>query len=102
MSSINETKNNSRIKTTEVIYVLLLLLFGVATFIMSFFVPMAGGGASLMIVLTSPILFGLSIIFSFLHFWAFKKSQPREILFVLFVSFSILLLLPAFVLYPYR
>ena len=82
--------------------VFLILLLGFLTPIMMLFVPVEGGGVSLIFVLTVPIFIGISIILSIIYYnlnrW--KVSSERKKIFLLLFSFILIGL--SFLLYPYR
>ena len=86
----------------ELLQVVILLLAGILTLIMQQFVPIAGGGDSLIYVLSVPIEIGLSIIFSFIQYRLWQKQKNRTVRTVLFFIFTIILILLSIQLYPYK
>jgi hypothetical protein len=82
--------------------VYLILLLGFLTPIMMLFVPVEGGGVSLIFVITVPIFIGISIILSIIYFyldsWKVSQERKKNILFI----FSIVLIALSLLLYPYR
>ncbi len=82
--------------------VFLILFLGFLTPIMMQFVPVEGGGVSLIFVLTVPILIGISILFSIIYFyldkWEFTLERKKLIL----LFFCATLIALALMLYPYR
>ena len=91
---INETQ-------LEVILCSLILLSGLYTPIARNFIPVAGGGMSLIFVLTVPALIVLSFIFIGIHIIAFKKDVRTPVLVVASVCFSLLLIVLGIAFYPY-
>jgi len=82
--------------------IILILFLGFLTPILSLFVPVEGGGVSLIFVLTVPILIGISILFSIIYFYLDKwkfTSEGKSLLLLLFCATLIAL---ALLLYPYR
>lgn len=87
-------KNNSKI--------ILLLFLGFLTPILTLFVPVDGGGVSLIFVVTVPILIVISILSSIVYFYLDKwkfSSERKNMLFLLFCTTLVAL---AFLLYPYK
>ncbi len=80
----------------ELIKITLNLLAGFLTLILSYILPVGGGGISLIFVLTVPITIGLSLI-GLLIYWLLLKRQKTNaknivllftILINLFITFS--------------
>jgi hypothetical protein len=82
--------------------VFLILLFGFLTPIMMLFIPVEGGGVSLIFVITVPIFIGISIILSIIYYYLdhWKVSSERKKIFLFLFSFILIGL--SFLLYPYR
>lgn len=91
-----------REKIVERIKILILLLAGLTTLIMQKFVPIGGGGISLIFVLSVPILIGISFLFSITHYLMWIKRVRPLIRHILFVFFLGLLIGLAIYSYPYR
>lgn len=58
--------------------ILMLLLAGCVTPLMQLFVPIGGGGISLIFVLSVPILLGLSLLLS-LTIWLLNRKTERTV-----------------------
>jgi hypothetical protein len=69
---------------------------------MMLFVPVEGGGVSLIFVLTVPILIGVSILFSIIYFYLDKWEFTLERKKLMLLFFCATLIALALMLYPYR
>jgi hypothetical protein len=78
----------------------IIFLSGFLTLIMQSFVPVGGGGISLIFVLTVPFTLGVSILASFLFYWfsSSRKHQSKQIVFFLSVLLNVLISIG---MYPY-
>lgn len=78
----------------------LILLTGIVTPILQFFIPVAGGGVSLIFVITVPLTFGISVIL--LAIYSFLLRKEKHLLKnKFFYSGMILNLAITFLMYPY-
>ncbi len=80
--------------------ILLNLLTGFLTLILSNILPIKGGGVSLIFVITIPLTVGLSLI-GILIYWYFLKSQRTTLRDITIYSIITLNLLITFVMFPY-
>ncbi len=78
----------------------LILLTGIITPILHFFVPVAGGGVSLIFVITVPLTFGISMILLTIYFFLLRKEK-HLLKNQFFYSGTILNLAITFLMYPY-
>ena len=78
-----------------------LLVSGALQFLLSYILPLAGGGASLMLVLTIPILMGCAIIFLFVANLVVRQGRLCDSIFIM-TLFHGLLLTFTFYTFPYR
>lgn len=84
------------------LHYLLILIAGCLTLILQLFIPIAGGGMSLIFVLTVPILFMISVIGILLHRYYFIKSKSKQIIYLNLYFWLIILSVLALLLYPYK
>jgi hypothetical protein len=79
---------------------IVIILSGFLTFVLEPFIPMEGGGASMIIFLTIPFLIGLGIILSLVYYFYYvrKNKLNKPIAFAIMLSLMILL---NFLFYPY-
>lgn len=91
---------NSREKIIEVLKVFLMLLAGWITVYMQSFVSVAGGGVSLVFVITVPLLVGSSVLLSVLYLGL--RRRMNELINIVYVSSTVFLLVAfALIMYPY-
>lgn len=79
----------------------ILLLCSIATFILKVFFPVAGGGASLIFVLSIPFLMVLGIVFALMDYFLIMKLKNLAIKNSLFIIKIIILISLSLLLYPY-
>lgn len=87
---------NDRIKS------IILVLSGFLTLLLSFFVPVGGGGISIILVLTIPILIGLGIIFGTIHYFIVRKMKNIYYKKCIFLGMLFLIIILTFLWYPYN
>lgn len=80
---------------------LTILISGWLTVIMQQFVPVAGGGMSLVFTLSVPLQVGLSIIYALIYRYLVKKSVTVVTLFWIQLFFISSLITLALAQYPY-
>jgi hypothetical protein len=80
---------------------ILIILSGFLTFLLSFFIPIGGGGISLILALTIPFFIGLGIIFGIIYYAFIKKIKNRILKNGIFFGMFFLIIILTFVLYPY-
>lgn len=80
----------------------LLLLSGWTTVFMQQFVPVAGGGMSLVFVISVPLQIGISLIFSTILFLMRRKTDEDFKLNLFSVIFLVISVGLALTQYPYR
>ncbi|WP_203257792.1 hypothetical protein [Hyunsoonleella ulvae] len=80
---------------------LVLVFCGWITLIMMLFVPIGGGGVSLILVLSVPILVVMGVLFGVSYWYLDKKSNNKTLKTVIFYIMIIVLLGLAFMYYPY-
>ena len=91
---------NFKGKTLLIFKSFLMLFTGWLTVFMMLIMPVAGGGASLILVVTVPALIGLSIILTICYL-AFR-DRMSNLMEVLYISVSeSLLIASALIMYPY-
>jgi len=81
--------------------VVIFLISSIAQVIMKAFVPLAGGGASLLLMLSIPILIGLGIIFASVDYFLIVKIENRFVKNLLFLLLEFILLGLAIWSYPF-
>jgi hypothetical protein len=79
-----------------------LVLSGVLTPIMTLFVPIGGGGASLIFILSMPILNFLGILSGIGYWHVSQKESVRNMHNTVFILLFILMVGLALYLYPYK
>ena len=79
-----------------------LIISGFMTLILKEIMPVAGGGASLIFVLSIPILFGLGILFSVTNYFFVSRMRKRFYRTTLTVFMHALLIGLAFLFFPYQ
>ncbi|WP_125185332.1 hypothetical protein [Botryobacter ruber] len=78
-----------------------LIFVGFLTLIMSYILPVEGGGASLIFVLTVPINIGVSIVISGVYYWL-TISGMDKVRDIIYYSILVILLLLTFLFFPYK
>lgn len=84
----------------EKIKIITLALSGFITYIMDEIIPVAGGGASLIFVLSKPILLFLGLVFTTIYY-SFK-SDKRLLKLYLYVLFMVVQIGLALLFFPYE
>lgn len=87
---------NHRLKTW------LILLSGFLTGIFSFFIPVGGGGVSLIFVLTVPFFIILGIIFGVIHDIFVRKIRNIHYKNGIFLTMLAIIITLTFMWYPYQ
>lgn len=85
----------------DIVKILLNTLIGFLTVILSYILPIAGGGVSLIFVLTVPANIGISLISSIAYFILAKKQKTLSKNTVLITSIALNLLI-TFLFFPYK
>lgn len=81
--------------------VAILLMSSIVQVVMKSFIPVAGGGASLMLVFSIPILIGLGLIFALIDYVFIRKIKSQSIKNILFIIMESLLVGLAIGFYPF-
>ncbi len=81
--------------------VVLILISSIIQVVMQNCIPIAGGGAGLMLVLSIPILIGLGIIFALIDYIFIRKIKNQSIKNILFIIMESLLVGLAICTYPF-
>lgn len=81
---------------------IILILSGFLTLILSFFVPVGGGGVSLILILTIPFFIGLGIIFGVIHYFIVRKIMNIYYKNSIFFGMLFLIIILTFLWYPYN
>ena len=76
------------------------LFVGFLTLLLQNFIPIGGGGISLIFVLTVPTTIGLSLLSSLLYIWltSIKKQQTKNFIYYLVLILNLFI---TFAMYPY-
>jgi len=87
-------------KTSDWIKIAINLLIGFLALILQKFIPIGGGGVSLIFVLTVPTTILLSIISSFIYYWLAKREKnfSKNVLVLVVISINLFI---TFAMYPY-
>lgn len=80
---------------------ILIILSGFLTFFFSFFIPVGGGGASMIFLLSIPFLVGLGILFGIIYYAFIRKIKNRILKNGIFFGMLFLIIILTFVWYPY-
>jgi len=84
------------------IKILTLGLSGFITFLMEIYIPVAGGGASLIFVLSKPILLVLGFIFSLCYYLLLKRNSTVLVRVLFYSAFMVIQILLALAFFPYQ
>jgi len=79
----------------------ILLLCSITTLVLKAFFQVAGGGASLIFVLSIPFLMGLGIVFALMDWFLIMKMKNLTIKNSLFIIKTIILIGVSLSLFPY-
>jgi hypothetical protein len=81
--------------------VAILIFAGFLNLLMSYIVPVAGGGASLILALTVPITASLSLLASGIYYWltTIKKELIKNVIYYMAL---LIILLITFIMFPYK
>lgn len=79
----------------------IIIFRGMLTIILMPFVPIGGGGISLVFVLSVPILIGLGLLFALIYHALSKRIKSEQIKNLIFVIMVLMLLVLSLLYYPY-
>ena len=80
---------------------ILIILSGFLTFIVSFFIPVGGGGAGMILLLSIPFFISLGIIFGIIYYAFIRKIKNRILKNGIFFGMFFLIIILTFAWYPY-
>lgn len=80
------------------IKILINLFVGFLTLILQTFIPIGGGGISLIFVISIPATIGLSLISSMIFIWLASKNKPKDYIILIAVILNLFI---TFSMYPY-
>jgi hypothetical protein len=83
------------------IKLLFLIFCGCLTLVMKLFVPVGGGGISLIFVISVPFLLGLGIVFSLIYHFLVIKLKSHKVQKIIFFWMLIILIGLSLLFYPY-
>ncbi|SDK81580.1 hypothetical protein SAMN05421823_103630 [Catalinimonas alkaloidigena] len=80
----------------------LIFLSGFLTLSMTTILPVAGGGASIILLYSVPFLIGLGLVLALLYHWLAKKIKPAFWRNVYFVANLGIIITLTFLIFPWR
>jgi len=86
---------NDRLKS------ILITLSGFLTFLLSFIIPIGGGGASMIFLLSIPFFIGLGILFGTIYYVFIRKIENSILKNGIFFGMLFLIIVLTFAWYPY-
>lgn len=86
----------------ELIKPFIILLSGFLQLFLSYFIPVAGGGASMILLLTTPCLIGLGILLSIIYHAFIRKHENTSYVNSFFYGMIMIILFLTFISYPYK
>lgn len=86
---------NDRLKS------ILIILSGFLTFLLSFFIPIGGGGAGMILLLSTPFFISLGIIFGIVYNVFIRKIENSILKNGIFFGMFFLIIILTFAWYPY-
>lgn len=81
---------------------LLLVFCGFLTLILSNIIEVAGGGASLIFIVTVPFFIGLGTVFGAINFYIIRSTTKRKIALPLLVCFYVSIVVGTLVMFPFK
>ena len=96
------TIKNETYKMKDKLKSILIVCSGFLTFIMSFFVPVGGGGISLILSLTIPVFIMSGIIFGAIYYTLVRKLEHIILKNSIFFGMLFLIIILTFLWYPYH
>lgn len=81
---------------------IVILLSGFLTFILSYFIPIGGGGVSIIFTLSIPFFIVLGIAFSAIYYALIRKIKNIYYKNGIFLIMLLIIIILTFAWYPYR
>ena len=88
-------------KMNENYKAILISLSGFLTILLMQFIPVAGGGMSIVFIVTVPMFIGLGLIFGLIYHYQIKKMANVRLKKIIYSIFLIIMIGMSFCLYPY-
>jgi len=93
---------NKYLKMNDNYKALSIFLSGFLTILLMQCIPIAGGGMSIVFIITVPMLIGLGLILGLIYHFGIRKMSNIKLKKIIYAVFLVLIIGMSFSLYPYR